>query len=357
MMCDKIYLLFTRRNKKVKNKLKIISVICTILTLLFVIFPTVAFATEENTTDGETTTTTPSIEELDTRSASVYIGEEYQIPSDIFTNPKYESLNSDVASVNSAGVVTGVSAGSTTIVISDSKYTQMYIITVEEETTKAPNTTIKTLPTISSTKFITLEKGKTTTLSPSLSGYIVYSSGNTSIVYVTSKGVVRAVGTGTTYIQAHNGSYVQNYQITVKPSEETTSEEESTTQETISSELNTVSLSNTTVEEETSNNENQANNTTLDNAQKQRNRLIVIACVVALIILVIIIILIVKYFSSRKYSDEEDDFDNNNDDDYYYFNDFDNNDSQESENDITQSEDKISLDDFIDDDDDDDFFI
>lgn len=355
-MCDKIYLLSTRRDIKVKNKLKIMSVVCTIITLLFVILPTVAFATEE-TTDNETTTTTTSIEELDTRSASVYIGEKYQIPSEIFTNPKYESLNSDVALVNSAGIVTGVSAGTTTIIISDSKYTQMYVITVEQkETTTAPTTTVKTLPTISSTKFITLEKGKTTTLSPSLSGYVVYSSGNTSIVYVTSKGIVRAVGTGTTYIQAHNGSYVQNYQITVKPAKETTTVEESSSEEeTISSELGTVQISNVVEEETSNNNQSQSDNEIILNAQKQRNRLIIIACAVAMIILIIIIVLIVKYFASRKHFEDDDAFDNNNDD-FYYFNDFDKNDSTDDSNDITQNEDRISLDDFINDDDDD-FFI
>ena len=355
-MCDKIYLLSTRRDIKVKNKLKIMSVVCTIITLLFVILPTVAFATEENP-NNETTTTTTSIEELDTRSASVYIGEKYQIPSEIFTNPKYESLNSDVALVNSAGIVTGVSAGSTTIIISDSKYTQMYIITVQQkETTAAPTTTVKTLPTISSTKFITLEKGKTTTLSPGLSGYVVYSSGNTSIVYVTSKGIVRAIGTGTTYIQAHNGSYVQNYQITVKPAKETTTVEESSSEEeTISSELGTVQISNVVEEETSNNNQSQSDNEIILNAQKQRNRLIIIACAVALIILIIIIVLIVKYFASRKHFEDDDAFDNNNDD-FYYFNDFDKNDSTDDSNDITQNEDRISLDDFINDDDDD-FFI
>ena len=357
-MCDKIYLLSTRRGIKVKNKLKIMSVVCTIITLLFVILPTVAFATEENpNNETTTTTTTTSIEELDTRSASVYIGEKYQIPSEIFTNPKYESLNSDVALVNSAGIVTGVSAGTTTIIISDSKYTQMYVITVEQkETTTAPTTTVKTLPTISSTKFITLEKGKTTTLSPSLSGYVVYSSGNTSIVYVTSKGIVRAVGTGTTYIQAHNGSYVQNYQITVKSAKETTTVEESSSEEeTISSELGTVQISNVVEEETSNNNQSQSDNEIILNAQKQRNRLIIIACAVALIILIIIIVLIVKYFASRKHFEDDDAFDNNNDD-FYYFNDFDKNDSTDDSNDITQNEDRISLDDFINDDDDD-FFI
>ena len=159
------------------------------------------------------------------------------------------SINSGIADVDANGVVTAKALGSTTIKIVV-EYTATVEVSVPEgETPPEPDpespsepvtqevtrtrsaectvrvkskpaattapttvkkTTTKALTNYSGTVFVSLQAGKTAQLDTSgLGGGVKYESGNSSIVRVSSSGLITGVREGTTYIIAYNNTYQQ----------------------------------------------------------------------------------------------------------------------------------------------------
>jgi trimeric autotransporter adhesin len=138
------------------------------------------------------------------------------------TNLSWSSLNNAIATVNTQGVITGVSAGQTSITVTYNSIVATALITVTS------TTVAERLEISSSTNSIT--NGSTTTFTltyfnnmgnqaPVPTG-VVWSSLNTSIANVNTQGVVSGVAIGQTIIRATLNSIVANASITVTGSQE-----------------------------------------------------------------------------------------------------------------------------------------
>jgi len=112
---------------------------------------------------------------------------------DATSGGSWSSTNTAIASVNTAGVVTGISTGTDTI---------KYSVTNSCGTTvKTIVVTVSTVPTVASINGTTsLCTGSTVTLSDSTKGG-TWSSGNTSIATISSSGAVSGVNAGTDTIK------------------------------------------------------------------------------------------------------------------------------------------------------------
>lgn len=129
---------------------------------------------------------------------------------------KWSSSNTKVVKVSQKGVITAQNkTGTATVTITlKSGKTLKVKVTVQKSAVKT--TSITGIPSS-----ITVKKGKTYTLSPSLKPItsvqkITYSSKNTKIAKVNSKGVITAVKKGTTTITVKAGTKTQKCTITVK---------------------------------------------------------------------------------------------------------------------------------------------
>ena len=127
------------------------------------------------------------------------------------------SSNERVATVNSFGRVTGVSAGTATITATCGSVTASTTVTVVALPTDTTGTVSSGTTTSNSGQVITvtpsyvvLKPGATRTLSAkatpaSASQSFTYKSGNSSVATVSPSGVITAVGTGSTSITVSNG--------------------------------------------------------------------------------------------------------------------------------------------------------
>lgn len=117
----------------------------------------------------------------------------------------YKSSDKSIAEVSSKGKITAKKVGKAVITVKSGSVSKKCTITV-------PGIKIK------DTK-ITLKKGKTTTLKPEVFGSsekIKYSTSNSKIAYVNSKGKITAKKAGTATITIKCGSYKTTVKITVK---------------------------------------------------------------------------------------------------------------------------------------------
>ena len=124
----------------------------------------------------------------------------------------YSSSNKNVATVSSKGVIKGVKAGTAKITVKSGSKKAVLTVTVSRVSTKK----------ISGIKSVlTLKNGKTFRLTPKLSpsnsdDKISYSSSNSKIVTVNSKGILTAKKKGTAVITVKSGKIKASIKIIVK---------------------------------------------------------------------------------------------------------------------------------------------
>ena len=135
------------------------------------------------------------------------------------TTMKFSSTNTSVVSVTSAGIVTGLKAGSATVTATDTKTKRSATckITVTNTTYKAPSA-----PAVNVTETLTLPKTSATMYKGcyyQIYAYsnvkISYSSSNTSVATVSSVGTIRGVGSGTAVITLKTSKKSAKFTITV----------------------------------------------------------------------------------------------------------------------------------------------
>ncbi len=147
-------------------------------------------------------------------SASLNIGKTLTLKATTNSGGKFtwSSSNSKVATVTSAGVVKGVSAGTATITAKDSKSKKTVKCTVKVK--KVVLTSIK-LPETSKT----LTVGSSYTIKPAITpsnGAVKYSTSNKSVASVTSAGVVKAAKAGTAKITVADANGSKKAVLTIK---------------------------------------------------------------------------------------------------------------------------------------------
>lgn len=158
---------------------------------------------------------------LDVYHLTVAVGDTYQVTAtpnpnnSTETTFKWASKDSSIASVNSSGKVTGVKAGETIITVKtkSGSVEYLYVTVYDQVTSMKLNYTSKTLV-----------KGKKFTLKASFTPAnatnkkVAWSSSNTKIASVTSKGVVTGIRGGVAVITAvsQDGGHVATCIVTVK---------------------------------------------------------------------------------------------------------------------------------------------
>jgi subtilase family serine protease len=127
------------------------------------------------------------------------------------------SSNTRVATINSTGLLTGLTPGNVTIRVTTTGGTK--ILATSNIIVSAPKILTKSINLLPSTSNLNLSTHKTLTLIPIIlpknSTYkiIKWVSGNKSICNVNSSGLVTAVGVGTTYIYAYTMDGSNKYTI------------------------------------------------------------------------------------------------------------------------------------------------
>ena len=149
------------------------------------------------------------------------------------------SSNERVATVNSFGRVTGVSAGTATITATCGSVTASTTVTVVALPTDTTGTVSSGTTTSNSGQVITvtpsyvvLKPGATRTLSAkatpaSASQSFTYKSGNSSVATVSPSGVITAVGTGSTSITVSNGKATALVTVIVNRAASSSSDDDS----------------------------------------------------------------------------------------------------------------------------------
>ena len=132
---------------------------------------------------------------LDKEKANLYIGDTYKLPITKGGNYKkltYKSQNTKIATVTDAGKITAKKAGTAKIEIKTPYITRSFTVTV-----KKPNINLKKKSLLMTVN----EKAKLSYNAMPKKGFkISWKSSEPKIVKVTSKGVVKAVKQGVTYI-------------------------------------------------------------------------------------------------------------------------------------------------------------
>ena len=161
---------------------------------------TVSPTTMALTSGGATSTITPTIAPANASSLSV----------------TYVSSNTAVATVDSAGVVTPLSAGSTTITATNSGGQSA---TVAVTVTNVSTTGVTISPTTASLTGVGATQQLTPTVAPSNASIktVTYSSSNTAVATVDSSGLVTStgVGTATITVTTTSGSFTATCAVTV----------------------------------------------------------------------------------------------------------------------------------------------
>lgn len=126
----------------------------------------------------------------------------------------WKSSNKKVVAVSSTGKIRAKKAGTATVTITlKSGLTKKIKVTVQEGT-------VKTTKISGLKSSVTIKKGKTLKLSPTITPItsqekVTYTSKNTKVATVSSKGVITAVGPGTTKIVVRSGSKKVTVKVTV----------------------------------------------------------------------------------------------------------------------------------------------
>ena len=146
---------------------------------------------------------------LNRKTAAVYKGKTTALKAttnDSDVKVTFKSSNTKIATVNSKGVVKGVKAGTATITVTAGNVKATCKVTVKNPTLKFAK---------SST---TIYRGKTATVKAAAapSATVKYTSSNTKIATVNSKGVVKGIKAGTVTITAKAGSLKATCKVVVK---------------------------------------------------------------------------------------------------------------------------------------------
>lgn len=142
-------------------------------------------------------TPAPSVTFTSVPTGEFIVGNTFQLKYDLVSGSGvvFSSTDSGVATVNASGLVTAVSAGTTTIKVAidgNESVSDSFVLTV----LPVPNVTITNKP--ASSKYV----GNSYTLTYTATGPVTFTSTNTDAVTVNSFGVLSMVGTGTSKIRA-----------------------------------------------------------------------------------------------------------------------------------------------------------
>lgn len=144
--------------------------------------PTTAPPTTEPVTIDQSVTLSPS-------SVTIYKGCNYLLKASSKVSVSFKSSNTDVVTVDSKGLIKGISAGTATITASTSTKSATCKVTVKSGTSVNISNTSKSI-----------NKGQSLLLTSSNS--VTWSSSDTSVATVSSSGVVYGVSSGTAVISA-----------------------------------------------------------------------------------------------------------------------------------------------------------
>ena len=117
----------------------------------------------------------------------------------------YKSSNKKIAKVSSSGKITAVAPGKTTITVTSGSKKKKITVTVQGITNVKSSVTVK--------------KNKTLTLKPKtygISGKVTYTSSNTKVATVTSKGKIKGSSKGTAKITIKAGTFTKTVTVKVK---------------------------------------------------------------------------------------------------------------------------------------------
>lgn len=158
-------------------------------------------------TDLEVTPSSAKIKEGETQQFTVN-----KIPSDAEGDVGYSIGDSDIATVDTSGAVTGMKPGNTTLTVSCgsiSKNIPIEITSSLEEISVSPNPVELD---VGSTQQLTAEK-----VPSDASGDISFKSSKEDVATVTADGLVTAVGEGSAIVTASSGTITKEIIITVYP--------------------------------------------------------------------------------------------------------------------------------------------
>lgn len=155
---------------------------------------------------------TPSNTEQYTANATLADG----TTKDVTSTAAWSSSNTGVATINSAGLATGVALGTTTITAKSGAETATTQLTVSTRVISsiAVSPTNQTLVTGQTQQYTA-----TATFSDDTQGnvttQVTWTTGNTSIVTISAAGLLTAVGVGTTSVSATSGTISAATNVTV----------------------------------------------------------------------------------------------------------------------------------------------
>ena len=146
---------------------------------------------------------------LNKTSGTLYIGaiEQLKVSGDNCTDVKYVSSNSKVAAVDANGKVTAKAAGTTVITTKCGSYKATCNITVKNPTIKA-TASVGTLFAGGTSQIKVTKTG--------LTAKVTYTSSNTKVATVSSKGVVKGIKKGTAVITVSSNGITKKVKVTVK---------------------------------------------------------------------------------------------------------------------------------------------
>ncbi|MDD6710027.1 MAG: Ig-like domain-containing protein [Ruminococcus sp.] len=166
--------------------------------------------TGNNEITGQKTLNFKIIPKISKKSSSIYVGQKYNVNAKSSTRITYKSSNSNVAKVNSKGIVSALRKGSVTITVKSNGQTNSMKISVKQPYVK-----------IAKTKTVSLN-GSTKISVKRLPGNarVTWSSSNKKIATVNGAGVVRGKKSGkatiTAKIRYAGKTYTAKCKVTVK---------------------------------------------------------------------------------------------------------------------------------------------
>ncbi len=146
------------------------------------------------------------------------LGEEKPVPAGV----SWSSLDNTIATVNQQGVVTGVSAGQTSIkaVLNAVSATALITVTAATVPERLVISSANNTVTVGATNTLTLSYFNNQGVQAPVPAGVVWSSSNSSLASVNQQGIVTGIAAGTPVIAATLNTIVANFTITVTNSSE-----------------------------------------------------------------------------------------------------------------------------------------